>query len=231
MVLQAILVAVLGGIICLDRIVLQAMISRPIVTGPLIGFLLHDPYTGLITGAFIELFWIDRLPIGTYIPPNDTLATIIITAAAILCGQQIGHTSRELIALTFLLFLPVGILGQKLDAWKLKQNELRVRQATEEAKIADCNGICRKHRQSIWQALFFDVIFILMILIPATILMSYIYPKLPVIVMKALVYIYFLLPILGVGIALNTIHVRGKIPVFCGLFLTVSILIELFRHG
>ena len=75
MVFKAIVIAVLGGFICLDRIVLQGMVSRPVVTGPIIGFILGDAYTGLIVGALMELFWIDRSPIGAYVPPNDTLAT------------------------------------------------------------------------------------------------------------------------------------------------------------
>ena len=70
MILKIIIVSVVGGILCLDRVVLQAMISRPIVAAPVIGLILGDPYTGLIVGAFIELFWIDRFPIGAYFLPT-----------------------------------------------------------------------------------------------------------------------------------------------------------------
>jgi len=58
---------------CLDRIFIQAMISRPIVIAPVAGIILGQPYTGLMTGAILELFWMDRAPIGIYIPPNDSV--------------------------------------------------------------------------------------------------------------------------------------------------------------
>jgi mannose/fructose/N-acetylgalactosamine-specific phosphotransferase system component IIC len=81
-------VAILGGFICLDKVFLQAMISRPVVAGPIIGMALSDPFTGLIIGAFIELLWIDRSPMGLYIPPNDSIVAVLATAGAILAGKE-----------------------------------------------------------------------------------------------------------------------------------------------
>jgi len=68
---QILLISFCGGLFCLDRVIIQAMISRPVIIAPLAGLLLNNIYAGLIIGAFIELLWIDRVPIGTYIPPND----------------------------------------------------------------------------------------------------------------------------------------------------------------
>ena len=103
-----------GGIICLDRIFLQVMVSRPVVAGPIIGLILNDPFTGLLCGALVELLWIDRLPIGTYVPPNDSITTVIITAAAIITGNTFGHHSRELATFCILLFLPLGYLFERV---------------------------------------------------------------------------------------------------------------------
>ena len=97
-------VALLGGVICLDRVFLQAMISRPVVVGPVIGMALSEPFTGLIIGAFIELLWIDRSPVGLYIPPNDSIASVLATAGAILAGRESGHPPRALVALAIPLF-------------------------------------------------------------------------------------------------------------------------------
>lgn len=64
------LVAVLCG---LDRTaVLQLMLSRPIVAGPLTGLVLGSPLTGLQVGMLVELLWLGRLPVGASIPPDDT---------------------------------------------------------------------------------------------------------------------------------------------------------------
>jgi mannose/fructose/N-acetylgalactosamine-specific phosphotransferase system component IIC len=87
---KIILLSFCGGLICLDRVFIQAMLSRPVVIAPLIGLLFNSPYTGLIIGAFIELIWIDRIPVGTYIPPNDSIAAILATSTAIIAGQAVG---------------------------------------------------------------------------------------------------------------------------------------------
>ena len=137
MILKLVVVSIAGGILCLDRIVLQAMISRPIVAAPLIGLILGDPYTGLIAGAFIELFWIDRLPIGAYIPPNDTVAAILITASSIESARLLGGLSQGLIALAVLIVVPLGILAQRMELWIGRGNEKLVEEALSDAARGD----------------------------------------------------------------------------------------------
>ena len=218
MVFKAIVIAVLGGFICLDRIVLQGMVSRPVVTGPIIGFILGDAYTGLIVGALMELFWIDRSPIGAYVPPNDTLATVVIAAAAILVGQSMGATSRELVALTFLLCLPAGLLGQRLDIWKTARNERRARLALNEVQAGDMDAVSRRHHQSLLQAYLGDVVLIGVILLPATLFLGWIYPFFPLPFMKTLLVVYFLLPVLGWALPSIPSTSGGSFRFFAGCF-------------
>jgi len=89
------------------------MISRPIVIAPVIGIVLGNPYAGLIIGAMLELFWMDRSPIGIYIPPNDSIAAALAASLAILAGQSLGVVTKELTALSILLAIPFGILAKK----------------------------------------------------------------------------------------------------------------------
>lgn len=233
MVDQAILVAMVGGLLCLDRTVFQSMVSRPIVSAPIIGFLLHDPHTGLITGAFTELFWIDRSSIGAHVPPNDTLAAVVVTAVAIMSAQPLDHVPRELVALAFLVCLPVGWIGQRLDEWKIAKNERRVRQVVKEVSAgkAHAGDVARRHLQSLVYAYALDALFLLAVLIPAQMMLVGLYTMAPTPAMKALLIVYFLLPVIGVGVALNTIHIRGAIPFFCGLFLVVNLVLEMLRPG
>lgn len=77
-------VAVISG---LDRTAFpQIMISRPIVVGPLTGWLLGNPSAGLQVGLLVELLWLGRLPVGAAIPPDDTQVTVGATALAIGMG-------------------------------------------------------------------------------------------------------------------------------------------------
>jgi len=226
MLLDAITVAVVGGIICLDRILLQVMLSRPVVVGPIIGFILGDPYTGLISGALIELLWIDRLPVGVYVPPNDSIVAVLAVAGSIVTGRELGHLPRELIALSILLFIPFGILGQKMEVSIMRSNDILSRKAVEDAKTGDIKSISRKHIFGLFKTFFFTAVFIFVFLILGVTILKYVFPLIPQRGLTALSYTYLFLPLLGVAVALNTINLRGTIPVFCGAFLIVTVVFE-----
>ena len=221
-------IAVAGGFLCIDRVFPQALISRPIVVSPIIGTLLNDPYTGLITGAFVELIWIDRLPVGTYIPPNDTVAAILITAGSILASIKLGHLSQSLFVFAFLLFLPFGPIGKEIESLIIKSNDKLSLKAMEYAKAGNIKGISRCHISGLWKFFFGNIILIFIPLLAGSVVLTWIYPILPKEILETFYYTYFVLPIVGVTVALNTIKLRGTIPVFSGLFLIFALIVEFF---
>jgi PTS system mannose-specific IIC component len=229
MILNIIIVSAAGGILCLDRVVLQAMISRPIVAAPVIGLILGDPYTGLIVGAFLELFWIDRLPIGAYFPPDDTIAAILITASSIESAHYLGNLSQGLIVLAILIFLPFGILARRMELWLCRGNEELADEALSDAYRGDVRSIGRKHLTAILKAYLFPAVFILVILPVGIAVMIWTYPRLADWTIRGLTLTYSLLPLIGTAVALNTIHIRGTVPVFCAVFLAVTVIIRIFR--
>jgi mannose PTS system EIIC component len=226
---KIILLSFCGGLLCLDRIFIQAMISRPIIIAPIIGLILNNPYAGLIIGAMIEMFWIDRIPIGIYIPPNDSLVAVLATSVAILAGQKLGSVSPELIAFSILLFIPFGILAQQIDIMIIKSNDILSDQALEDAKKSNIRGIEQKTYLGLIKVLSFYIIYLLIlqaIFIPAVI---WVYPKLTSTIIKMLTMIYYFLPLLGIAVAINTIKLRGAIPVFCAIFLIIAVSLEFFH--
>lgn len=229
MILNIIIVSVVGGILCLDRVVLQAMISRPIVAAPVIGLMLGDPYTGLIAGAFIELFWIDRLPIGAYIPPNDTITAILITASSIESAHYLGNISQGLIVLAVLLFLPLGVLARQMELWLCRTNEKTSDEALNDAAGGDVRSIARNHLTAILKACLYPAGFILVALPTGIGVMVWAYPRLADGAIRGLTLTYSLLPLIGTAVALSTINIRGKVPVFCAVFLAATVIIRLFR--
>ena len=225
---KIILLSFCGGLLCLDRIFIQAMISRPIIIAPIIGLILNNPYAGLIIGAMIEMFWIDRIPIGIYIPPNDSLVAVLATSVAILAGQKLGSVSPELIAFSILLFIPFGILAKQIDIMIIKSNDILSDQALEDAKKSNIRGIEQKTYLGLIKVLSFYIIYLLVlqvIFIPAVI---WIYPKLASTIIKMLTMIYYFLPLLGIAVAINTIKLRGAIPLFCAIFLIIAVSLEFF---
>lgn len=226
MLIETAIAASLGSLICLDRVAVQLMISRPVVCAPLIGLSLGDAYTGLLTGALLELLWIDRIPVGTYVPPNDTFVAVLATAGAILAAPFAGHPPRELVALSILLFAPAGILGQRMEVFLRRWNDGLVLLALKDASAGDTAGVTRRHLAALGRYFAGSLVFLSAALAGGTWLMRAVYPELPAPVVRALGFAYCTLPLIGIGVALNTVKLRGYVPVVCGVFLLLAIVSE-----
>ncbi len=226
---EIILVSLFGSLLCLDRVFIQAMVSRPVVIAPLIGFLLRDPYTGLIIGAFVELVWIDRIPIGTYIPPNDSLTAVVATATALIAGSKLGGDSPELIALSMLIAIPCGNLAKQMDIQIIKSNDSLSDKALENAKENNIRAIEKKTYWGIFKVFSFYALFLLathLIFIPSVI---WLYPRLNTAALRTLSFTYYFLPLVGIAVAINMLKLRRAIPVFCAIFLIAAVFLEIFH--
>ncbi|MCX5856964.1 MAG: PTS sugar transporter subunit IIC [Deltaproteobacteria bacterium] len=230
MVWKVTIASLIGGFLCLDRVFLLIMVSRPVVAGPLVGWILNDPYTGLVCGALIELFWIDRLPIGTYVPPNDTMTAVIVTAAAIIAGNVLGQPSRELTVFALLALLPLGYAGQQMDAWIIRSNDRLAKNALSLAETADVRGVEMKHWQALIKPFIFSVIFIFVAVAVGSWMLILVFPLLPPFVKQALTLSYFFIPLLGIAVALTTIKRQGAVSFFCAAFVAMLMIWE-WTHG
>jgi PTS system mannose-specific IIC component len=226
---EIILVSFCGSVLCLDRVFIQTMISRPVVIAPLIGLFLNNLYAGLIIGALIELIWIDRLPLGTYIPPNDSITAVTATSIALIAGSKLGGASPELIALSVLLAIPCGLMAKLMDIMIIKSNDALSDKALEDAKENNIKAIERKNYLGLIKVFSFYAIFLLavqMIFIPSVI---WVYPKFNKTLLTALSFTYYFLPLLGIAVAINMLKLRRTIPVVCAAFLVLAVFLELFH--
>lgn len=229
MTMQIIFLSLLGGFLSLDRVWGQFMISRPLVTAPLVGVMLGDAFTGLQAGALLELFWIDKLPIGTCVPPNDFLVAFLVAAAPILAGHALGHVSRELLALSVLLFIPCGYLGQKLDQMIFQSNDAIYDGILSAAEQGDLSRISRWYLAGLLKHFVAHACLIPLFLFGGVTLLVYIFPLLTAPFIQALRLTFIALPLLGLAAALNTINLKGAIPIFCALFLVLSLILDGFH--
>jgi len=114
---EALLIALWAGIAGIDLFNVQLHIHRPVVSGLIVGAILGDVKTGLITGATLELVWMGMVPLAGAQPPNVVIGGIIGTAFAILSGQDpkvavgvavpFAIAVQALITLLFTAFSPV----------------------------------------------------------------------------------------------------------------------------
>ncbi|MDO9228397.1 MAG: PTS sugar transporter subunit IIC [Syntrophales bacterium] len=229
MIMNVLIVSIAGGLLCLDRVFIQTLISRPIVAAPVTGAILGDPYTGLIAGAFIELLWIDRLPIGAYVPPNDTAAAIVIAACAIESGRILGHLPQGLIALAVLIFVPFAYLAQQMDRWIIRGNEKPANEALKNAISGAPPAIARKHLFAALKTWLLSAGLILIAIPIGVGVMTWSYPCLAPRIIRGLDLVYGLLPLIGTAVALNTLHLRGALPIFCAVFLSATVILHYIR--
>lgn len=92
----------------------QFMISRPIVVGPVVGWLTGHAGIGLELGALIELIWIGDMPVGAHLPLDLTI--LAGTAAAFACELANGKYPPEAV-MTYALgiSIPLAYLGTEVE--------------------------------------------------------------------------------------------------------------------
>ncbi|MBN1622331.1 MAG: PTS sugar transporter subunit IIC [Endomicrobiales bacterium] len=112
--LEVLYISFLAAIFNLDITAFgQFMISRPIVCGPVFGYLLGDIKSGLWMGMIVELLWIKIIPMGAAVPHDTTAITIL----SMVWGLNTAKDSYGALIFALMLAAPSGILSRKLDIW------------------------------------------------------------------------------------------------------------------
>ncbi len=86
--LQAFALGLLAFIAGLDMFNGLTHMHRPVVLGPLVGLILGDLHTGILTGGTLELVWMGLAPLAGAQPPNVIIGTIVGTTFAITTGVK-----------------------------------------------------------------------------------------------------------------------------------------------
>lgn len=82
------------------------LLGRPLVLGPLVGWVLGDLHQGVIIGASLELIFMGNIKVGAAIPPDVVTGGVLGTAFAILSGKGA--------AIALALAIPISILAEML---------------------------------------------------------------------------------------------------------------------
>ena len=108
----ALTISAAGGLLSLDRTAaFQTMVSRPIVAGPVTGYLLSNVEAGLVSGMLLELLFIGDLPVGAYMPAHETALTVLVTAlTAVMLGVAGSAGVGALFAVPAFKALPIALV-------------------------------------------------------------------------------------------------------------------------
>jgi len=217
------------AVVCgLDRTALgQLMISRPIVAGPLTGWILGEPLTGLQIGSMLELLWLGRLPVGAAIPPDDTQVAVGATAIAVTMGHFLGLSGLAFSFLCLLVAMPLGKVGQLLDHLVRERNHGLLLQAREAVASGDLTRIERLQWRGVGHFAFSAAACYLTIIVVGSLVVRLAVPYLFSSLVEVSNWLWIAFPLLGSAVLLTTINIRRSLFLFCASFTTALLLLGL----
>jgi len=224
---EIVLISLIGGLLSIDRAAaFQVMVSRPVVTAPLIGMMLGDVMTGIQAGLIIELLWIGALPVGASVPPDETIVSILVPSLAIWQSRLTGVEGFHFLALALILTIPLAILAQRLDS-RIREKNIASAHAADhfimEGCIDDVEKECLKGLKRFY--LGYSVLIFFSLLLGAA-FFPYLHSLLPPFFLKGLERLYYVLPIIGLASLMASTRVKNSIKLFFLSFIVVFSLFE-----
>ena len=128
-VLQIVLIVLVTMVAALDQFNFLESLYRPIVVGPIIGWIMGDLTAGLAIGASYELMMIGAMPVGGAQPPNAVIGGVMATVFGISLGLETEQALPLAIPFAFLgqyvvtlVFTAMSPIMQKADAYAMDAN-------------------------------------------------------------------------------------------------------------
>jgi mannose/fructose/N-acetylgalactosamine-specific phosphotransferase system component IIC len=203
---QALLIALWAGIAGVDhRLLGNPRLNRPLVISPVVGLIMGDLRTGLITGAAMELIWMGAIRIGGSVPPNIVIGSVLGTVTAILTGQ--GAEAAVVVGAA------AATLGSALEVFAKTICSFFIHQADAYAEKGDTKGITL-------MAMLGNLLYFLLAAVPVFLALAFgaeavqnAFKAIPPALLNALKVTGKVLPAVGFGILLNMLW-NQKLLVF-----------------
>lgn len=130
MLLTSILLGLLTSFAYGDYALGTCNLSRPIITGPLVGLILGDLETGIMIGATLELAFLGSFSVGASIPPEMISGGVLGAAFAITTGKGpevalalgLPIASLVLVFYNFFLIVVLPLFAHKADKYAKEGN-------------------------------------------------------------------------------------------------------------
>jgi mannose/fructose/N-acetylgalactosamine-specific phosphotransferase system component IIC len=142
----------LGGVAALDATpVAQTMLSQPLVTAALLGWVWGDWTTALEVGLVLQILAASTLPIGARTPEDYATGGVVGVGLALSLSSQLPFVvAREGCAMIGVLAgLLVAVGGVPLLKWQRRLNEGLSRWCEEAIRLGDENALARSHGAAI----------------------------------------------------------------------------------
>jgi mannose/fructose/N-acetylgalactosamine-specific phosphotransferase system component IIC len=224
--------SIVGGLAGLDAMAaFQVMLSRPLVLGGIVGWLLGDTGSGLLQGCLLELLWVNVLPVGAFVPPDIQFSTIFSVGGTLLLRERSAGAAPPAAAASFFILasIPLAFFSGLLE---LKLRRLNVIFCHWTDRQVD-----RGHTASVGMALlasmvslfakgFFVVLGSLTLLVPPA---GMVLGHLPLVFLTGLTWAYWMTLLLGLLLAVDLFWDRSSAAAFFSSFGLVLVANHLFK--
>ncbi len=227
--MELFLISLIGGLLVLDTTaVLQVLISQPLVSGALLGWLLGDVSLGLRLGILLQLLWLNQLPVGAAKVPEGNLGAVVAVILVFMVKDWIPIYPNILIVSVVLYAMIVSALGVKLVTTIRNQNIFFLDRAVKGLEAGD---VAILGRMTFLALLFHFLFLVAAVFISVWIgweLFRFLLPKLPVHWEYVARYVEFAIMGSGVGLTLNFFkEKRIGLPILLGMIVGMVILVLL----
>jgi mannose PTS system EIIC component len=215
MIREALIAGAVGGLLWLDRFqIFQAMISRPIVCAPIIGWVVGDLEAGLASGLLFEMLWLRRPPVGGYVPPDATLASIVTAAVSSLVRAETGAALTSVVFLSFLFLYPVAFLGRRMDVVLRTRLGTLARAAEDTQADHDQRGLYSYFALALLLGFFIAFVVLLPLILCTTLALVKWTPHISPEFMRALGFGFYAVPLLGTADLVAGLNERRYVILF-----------------
>lgn len=237
--LRAVLLSLAGGVLSLDRTAaFQTMVSRPIVVGPLIGYLLGNAGAGLMVGVTLELLLIGDLPVGAYVPVHETGLTVLVTAITVMSlgpgagpspGEGYFSGAMQLIPGVLLVTIPVSKVYQRADTLARSMNRRFFHSACSSLESGGSVNVVRENMKGLVPFFLTNVIALFITVTPlmaaASLMPKFAPEALPGFLYPALAGCI----VLGIAAAFNAVYTVKGIYIFSVSGIVVATILMVMR--
>ncbi len=220
---DALQVTLVGGLLALDRRgAFQLMVSQPLVVIPVLGLMFGQLDTALWMGALVQLLWMASLIVGASVPPNETLASVVIGGTVLLYARHFGPPDVAVQAMAILIGAPVAWVGRWLDIRLERENLSLCARADEAARAGAPFALSRLPAVGLLRTFAAEGSLIALGLVLSIVCVAVVRPLLGRPEVKALEVVgIYLLPALGLAVALTTVRRRRALLLSAASFVLV----------
>lgn len=223
-----VVIGLIGGFLGLDRrAAFQFMLSQPLVAVTIVGAYFGDIESALLIGSLLQLMWMSCVMFGANVPHNDTLAAVTIAAGAYLYGVDPNHALDEATwMIAILAGAPMCLLGQWLDIRLDHMNLALAEQADRAAAEGRTYIISFMVFRALTQSFLVNAIVTMLASATLFLVVLQIRPLMSPVVTDAMAVIAtYVVPAVGLAVALSLLRHRSAIILAIGIFVTASAVI------